>query len=74
VVGTHSTEELVKCPTESRRVMLIVKASDFVDQTIDQVVPFLEEGDIIIDDTRLAILVDGSQIPVSRAGYVRLKS
>src|SRR5581483_7834455 len=24
-------------------------------------------------DTRLAILVDGSQVPVSRAGYVRLK-
>jgi 6-phosphogluconate dehydrogenase len=49
VVGAHSIEELVKCLKKPRRVMLMVKAGDTVDQMIDQVVPFLEKGDIIID-------------------------
>ena len=29
--------------------MLMVKAGDVVDQTIDHVLPYLEKGDIIID-------------------------
>jgi len=37
---------LLKSP---RRVMIMVKAGDVVDQTIDHVLPFLEKGDIIID-------------------------
>ncbi|HZQ55775.1 MAG TPA: decarboxylating NADP(+)-dependent phosphogluconate dehydrogenase [Bryobacteraceae bacterium] len=49
VVGAHSIEELVKCLKKPRRVMLMVKAGDTVDQMIDQVVPFLEKGDIVID-------------------------
>ena len=32
-----------------RRVMIMVKAGDVVDQTIEQIVPHLEKGDIIID-------------------------
>src|SRR5579871_3946571 len=32
-----------------RRVMIMVKAGSVVDQTIDQIVPHLEKGDIIID-------------------------
>ena len=32
-----------------RNVMMLVKAGEPVDQTIDQFVPYLEKGDIIID-------------------------
>ena len=49
VVGAHSIEELVRLLKRPRRVMLMVKAGDTVDQMIDQIVPHLEKGDIIID-------------------------
>src|SRR5882757_733763 len=49
VVGAHSVEELVGHLKTPRRVMLMVKAGDVTDQTIDHVVPFLEKGDILID-------------------------
>jgi len=49
VVGAHSVEELVGHLKSPRRVMLMVKAGDVTDQTIDHVVPFLEKGDILID-------------------------
>ena len=49
VVGTHSIEELCSALKTPRRVMIMVKAGDVVDQTIKQIVPFLEKGDIIID-------------------------
>jgi len=49
VVGAHSAEELCKLLKRPRRVMLMVKAGDVVDQTIDHVLPYLEKGDIIID-------------------------
>ncbi|HXR78869.1 MAG TPA: decarboxylating NADP(+)-dependent phosphogluconate dehydrogenase [Bryobacteraceae bacterium] len=49
VVGTHSIPELIQSLKKPRRVMLMVKAGDTVDQMIDQLVPHLEKGDIIID-------------------------
>ena len=49
VVGAHSVEEFVSLLKRPRRVMLMVKAGDVVDQTIDHVLPHLEKGDIIID-------------------------
>jgi 6-phosphogluconate dehydrogenase len=49
VAGAHSIEEFVGLLKRPRRVMLMVKAGDTVDQMIDHVVPFLEPGDIIID-------------------------
>ncbi len=49
VVGAHSVEELAGLLKRPRRVMLMVKAGDTVDQMIEHVLPFLEEGDIIID-------------------------
>jgi 6-phosphogluconate dehydrogenase len=49
VVGAHSIPELVQALKKPRRVMLMVKAGDTVDQMIDQVTPHLEKGDIIID-------------------------
>jgi 6-phosphogluconate dehydrogenase len=49
VVGAHSVEELVGLLKSPRRVMLMVKAGDTVDQMIDHVSPLLDKGDIIID-------------------------
>ena len=49
VVGTHSVEELCSVLKSPRRIMIMVKAGDVVDQTIEHVLPHLEKGDIIID-------------------------
>jgi 6-phosphogluconate dehydrogenase len=49
VVGAHSIEELTALLKQPRRVMLMVKAGDSVDQTIEHVLPHLEAGDILID-------------------------
>jgi 6-phosphogluconate dehydrogenase len=49
VVGTHSLEELCKLLKRPRRVMLMVKAGDTIDQMIDHLLPYLEAGDIVID-------------------------
>ena len=49
VIGTHSIDELVSVLKRPRMVMLLVKAGKPVDAFIDLLVPYLEEGDIIID-------------------------
>ena len=49
VVGTHSIEELVNLLKRPRRVMLMVKAGQPVDDFIAKLIPHLEAGDIIID-------------------------
>ncbi|HEX7362419.1 MAG TPA: decarboxylating NADP(+)-dependent phosphogluconate dehydrogenase [Bryobacteraceae bacterium] len=49
VTGAHSIEELIQALKRPRRVMLMVKAGDTVDKMIDQIVPYLEKGDIVID-------------------------
>jgi 6-phosphogluconate dehydrogenase len=49
VVGTHSIEELTRLLKRPRRVMLMVKAGDTVDKMIEQLIPHLEKGDIVID-------------------------
>ena len=49
IIGTHSIEEFVGALAKPRKVMLMVKAGGAVDAFIDQVLPHLEDGDIIID-------------------------
>ena len=49
IVGTYSLEELVSTLKKPRRVMLMIKAGKPVDDMIEQLVPLLEKGDIIID-------------------------
>ena len=49
VVGAHSVEELCALLKPPRRVMMMVKAGEVVDQTIAQLLPHLEKGDIVID-------------------------
>ncbi|MCL2097690.1 MAG: decarboxylating NADP(+)-dependent phosphogluconate dehydrogenase [Bacteroidales bacterium] len=48
-IGAHSIEELCKSLQRPRKVMMLVKAGQAVDDFIEQVIPFLEPGDIIID-------------------------
>jgi 6-phosphogluconate dehydrogenase len=49
VLGGHSIEETVALLKKPRRVMLMVKAGKPVDEFIEQLLPHLEPGDIIID-------------------------
>ena len=49
VLGAHSIEEMVAKLKRPRRVMMLVKAGKPVDDFIEQVIPHLEPGDIIID-------------------------
>jgi 6-phosphogluconate dehydrogenase len=48
-VGTHTPEEFVKSLERPRKLILLVKAGDPVDWTVEQIKPYLEPGDIIID-------------------------
>jgi 6-phosphogluconate dehydrogenase len=49
VVGSHSVQELCGLLKAPRRIMLMVKAGEAVDHTIEELLPHLEKGDIIID-------------------------
>ncbi|MCK5078179.1 MAG: decarboxylating NADP(+)-dependent phosphogluconate dehydrogenase, partial [Calditrichia bacterium] len=49
IIGAHSIKELVDSLSTPRKVMLMVKAGNPVDDFIEMVIPYLEKGDIIID-------------------------
>ena len=49
IIGAHSLEEMVAALKRPRRVMLLVKAGQPVDDFIEKLIPLLEPGDIIID-------------------------
>src|SRR5215470_5389964 len=49
VVGAHSIEEMISLLKQPRKVMLMVKAGKPVDEFIEQLIPHLEPGDLIID-------------------------
>src|SRR3954453_20666770 len=49
VIGAHSIPEMVARLKKPRRVMLMVKAGKPVDEFIEQLLPHLEPGDIIIE-------------------------
>ena len=49
IIGTHTLEEFVDSLKKPRRVMLLVKAGDPVDKFIENLLPLLDEGDIVID-------------------------
>jgi 6-phosphogluconate dehydrogenase len=68
VVGAHSIPELVKLLKRPRRVMMLVKAGKAVDEFIEQLLPHLEPGDIIIDG-------GNSHFPdtIRRAKYIESK-
>jgi len=49
VIGARSIPEMVAHLRKPRRIMLMVKAGPPVDEFIEQLLPHLEPGDIIID-------------------------
>lgn len=49
IIGAHSIESLVSGLRLPRRVMMMVKAGDAVDSLIEQLLPHLSPGDILID-------------------------
>lgn len=49
IVGAYSIEEFIRTLKKPRRIILMVKAGEPVDEFIHLCLPFLEKGDIIID-------------------------
>src|SRR5690606_25922217 len=47
--GTTDIKTLVSMLKKPRKVMLMIKAGNPVDQVIEQLIPLLDEGDVIID-------------------------
>ena len=48
-IGCHSLEELCANLKAPRRIMMMVKAGKAVDDLIEQLIPHLDKGDILID-------------------------
>lgn len=48
-VGTYSVEEFVQSLETPRKILIMVKAGQPTDDTINQLVPYLSQGDILID-------------------------
>lgn len=66
IIGAKSIKELVDNLKRPRRIILLVKAGAAVDNFIDQLLPYLEKGDIIIDG-------GNSHYPDSNRRYEDLK-
>lgn len=66
IIGAHDLKEFVSSLKRPRRVMLMVKAGDAVDEFIEHLLPLLEKGDIIIDG-------GNSHFPDSQRRYEDLK-
>lgn len=49
IFGTFSVEEFVNSLEKPRKIMLMVKAGGPTDATIEELKPFLDKGDILID-------------------------
>ncbi len=49
ITGAHSIHEFVQQLKRPRKIMLMIKAGKPVDEFLDQLLPSLEKGDIVID-------------------------
>ena len=67
IVGARDIKDFVATLKIPRRVMLMVKAGDPVDDLINELLPFLEKGDIVIDG-------GNSHFPDSQRRYEELKA
>ena len=68
IVGCHSLSELAAQLERPRKIMMMVKAGQAVDELIESLLPLLDEGDILIDG-------GNSHFPdtIRRAAYVESK-
>ena len=68
IIGAYTLEEFIGALKKPRKIMLMVKAGNPVDQFIDTLIPMLDKGDIIIDG-------GNSHFPdtIRRAKYVEEK-
>jgi 6-phosphogluconate dehydrogenase len=48
-VGTKTLEDFTKALERPRKIMMMIKAGSPVDEMIEKLAPFLEDGDVIID-------------------------
>jgi 6-phosphogluconate dehydrogenase len=62
IIGCHSLVELVNSLEKPRTIMLMVKAGVPVKQTVEQLAPLLDPGDIIIDGGNSCFLDTAEQI------------
>lgn len=67
IAGSHELKGFVALLKKPRRIMLMVKAGDPVDEFIDHLVPMLDQGDIIIDG-------GNSHFPDSQRRFETLKA
>lgn len=67
ILGAESIEDLVTKLKKPRKIMMLVKAGSAVDNFIDQLIPHLEKGDVIIDG-------GNSEYQDSERRYHKLKS
>ena len=49
IIGTYTPEEFVKSLKRPRKLILMIQAGEAVDKSIAQLLPLLDDGDIIID-------------------------
>jgi 6-phosphogluconate dehydrogenase len=49
LIGTKTFQEFTAALVRPRRIMMLIKAGQPVDMTIEKIKPFLEQGDILID-------------------------
>jgi 6-phosphogluconate dehydrogenase len=49
IVGTYNIEELVQSLETPRKILMMIKAGAPTDATIEQIKPYLDKGDILID-------------------------
>ncbi len=66
IIGTYSLKEFVLTLKKPCKIMLMIRAGEAVDQMIDEIVPLLEESDMIIDG-------GNSHYPDSQRRYENLK-
>jgi 6-phosphogluconate dehydrogenase len=48
-IGSNTIQDFVRSLASPRKIMMMVKAGKPVDELIDQLIPLLEQGDILID-------------------------
>jgi 6-phosphogluconate dehydrogenase len=68
ITGCHDLKELAASLSKPRKVMIMVKAGQAVDDTIEQILPVFESGDIIIDGGN-----SNYQDTIRRTAYVESK-